>query len=261
MVGSILAYVQQLQAWMNPGSGPYVKPTFAPLGIEAGFRLAFPQIPIGPMQLVNIAFSIACVLPFEEEEARFRFSFCDRQRPFLIVFPPYGGGGFAGFVASAKGIVGFDAGFEFGAVIPITFGPLNAQGRVTAGIYISRTGDVATIEGFVQAIGEGSIGCFTIAVCLIVGVRSKNGNMEGYSSFSVSFKVGFAEISYSFTATYKMQGSGSSERQIESRKRILSGRDPNACEGKPTLIVRNRAKYFSRKNFQDYMSYFDLEAA
>lgn len=261
MVGSILEYVQQLQAWMSPGSGPYVKPIFAPLGIEAGFRLAFPQIPIGPMQFVNIAFSIACVLPFEEEEARFRFSFCDRQRPFLIVFPPYGGGGFAGFVASAKGIVGFEAGFEFGAVIPINFGPLHANGRVTAGIYISRSGDVATIEGFVQAIGEGSIGCFTIAVCLIVGVRSKNGNMQGYSTFSVSFKVGFAEISYSFTATYTMAGSGSSTKRVEAREKRLAGGGANTCDGMPTLIVRNRAKYFSCKNFKEYKSYFDLEAA
>jgi hypothetical protein len=32
----------------------------------------------GRMQFVNIAFSIACVLPFDEREARFRFSFCDR---------------------------------------------------------------------------------------------------------------------------------------------------------------------------------------
>jgi hypothetical protein len=255
-IGSILEYVQKLQAWMNPGSGPYVKPIFDPLGIEAGFRVSFPQIPIGPMQLVNIAFSIACALPFEEEEARFRFAFCDRQRPFLIVYPPYGGGGFAGFVASAKGIVGFDAGFEFGAVIPIQFGPLKAQGRVTAGIYISRSGNVATIEGFVQAVGEGTIACFTISVFLIVGVRSVNGNMYGYSTFSVSFKVGFAEISYSFTATYTMKGSSGS-----SAARLLAAKHDDSCAGKPTLIVRNRAKYLSRSYFKQYKSYFDFEAA
>lgn len=257
-VGTILDYVRQLQAWMSPGSGPYVMPIFDPLGIEAGFRLALPQIPIGPMQFVNIAFSIACVLPFEEAEARFRFAFCSRQRPFLIVFPPYGGGGFAGFTASAKGIVGFEAGFEFGAVIPINFGPLQANGRVTAGIYIWRSGDVATIEGFVQAIGEGSIGCFTIAVCLIVGVRSKNGNMEGYSTFSVSFKVGFAEISYSFTATYTMAGSGSSSaKMLAARTKARAA----SCEGKPTLTMRNRAKYLSRATWKEYKGYFDLEAA
>jgi hypothetical protein len=92
--------------------------------------------------------------------------------------------------------------------MPINFGPLKGHGRVTAGIYFKTAAGSTILEGFVQAVGEGSIACFTICVRLEVSMRQVNGKATGTATFQFTFKVGFAEISYGVTASYGYQGGG-----------------------------------------------------
>jgi hypothetical protein len=80
-----------------------------------------------------------------------------------------------------------------------------------AGIYIRQaSGGGAYIKGFVHAIGEGCIACFSITVNIEVAIIQENGNMRGESSYRFTFKVAFAEISYGVTASYSISGSGGS---------------------------------------------------
>src|SRR5690606_861057 len=110
--------------------------TLFPPEAVAGYRYAAPMIPVGTLFFLNIAIDVSMHLPFDNRQAYFRFAFASRELPFLISAPPYGGGGFLALLTNAKGIIGFEVQFEFGAVVPIKFGPLSAQGRVTAGIYL-----------------------------------------------------------------------------------------------------------------------------
>lgn len=210
-IGALLEFIKALQQFFGPkeGNGPYVSLQMFPPEIEAGYKYSSPLIPLGTLLILNVGISVSMHLPFDNRQAYFKFAFCSAEWPFLIVQMPYGGGGFVGLLASAKGIIGFEIQFEFGAVVALKFGPLNGQGRVTAGIYLYSGPDSRVLEGFVNAVGEGSVGCFGVCVNIAVRVRQQDGgSMVGSSTYSLSFKVGFAEIKYAFTAQYKVQGGG-----------------------------------------------------
>lgn len=214
-IGKDLKFIQALQSYMSGGgaTGPYW--AFNPPVLEVGYRFALDLINLGALQFINIALSVSAELPLTSRDARFRFSFASPDRPFLIASPPYGGGGFVALVANATGIIGFEASFEFGAVTALKFGPLNAQGRVTAGLYLSQSQEKgAVIAGFVRAVGEGSIACFSVSVFIEVRMQQNldTGAMVGTSTYRLSFKVGFAEISYQFTAVYNVRGGGGPSR-------------------------------------------------
>lgn len=208
-IGAMLEFIKALQAYFapKPGNGPYFGITLFPPEAVAGYRYSAPIIPVGTLLVMNVAIDVSMHLPFDNRQATFRFAFASRELPFLISQPPYGGGGFVSLLANAKGIIGFEIQLEFGAVVPIEFGPLSAQGRVTAGIYLMSSVDARVLEGFVCAVGEGNIACFGISVNIAVRVRQQEGGrMDGRSTYSVSFRAGLADLSYSFTAQYTIQG-------------------------------------------------------
>lgn len=205
-----LKFIQVLQSYMSGGgaTGPYW--SIRPPLIEVGYRYSCDQIVLGSLMFLNIAFEVAAELAMDGRDARFRFRLASPERPLLISNPPYGGGGYATIVANARGIVGFEASFEFGAVTQLKFGPLTAHGRITAGIYISQSIEQgAVIAGFVNAVGEGRIACFGVSVNIQVRLehRSRESSMIGTSTYMISFRVGFAKISYKFTAEYRFSGS------------------------------------------------------
>ena len=171
-LGTLIQFLQPLQKWLSPeGDGFYVKAVFNPPGLEAGYGFAADVIPLGAILFVNVALKVSALLPFTDAPAIFTFSFASPEREFMIVAPPYGGGGHLVLVANSGRIVKFRFGLCFGAIIPIEFGPLRATGRVVAGIYIIQSGESRTIGAFVEAAGEGHIACFGISVCLRVGLE------------------------------------------------------------------------------------------
>jgi hypothetical protein len=200
----LIQFLKPLQSWMSPeGGGFYMRPVFHPLGIEAGYRFDADVIPLGAILFVNVSLGVSARLPFTGEPALFTFDFASIERPFMIVAPPYGGGGSLGITANADRIVGFRLYLLFGAIVPIKFGPLSAQGRVSAGMYIIKTEESRTIGALVEAIGEGHIACFGIAVCLRVGLEQRDdGQMHGFAEFSFSIKYGFVKLTFRFMATY-----------------------------------------------------------
>lgn len=208
-IGAMLEFIKGFQPFFSPapGNGPYVALQLIPPELQAGYRYATPMITVGALSLLNVGIAVSMHLPFDNRPAYFKFSFASRELPFLICAPPYGGGGFVGLLATAKGIIGFEIQFEFGAIVALKFGPMSGVGRVMAGVYLLSNGDQQVLEGFVTAAGEGNIACFGIAVNICVRVRQESGGaMVGSSTYSFSFKVGFASISRSFTAQYSVQG-------------------------------------------------------
>lgn len=225
-IGSMLEFIKALQSFFapKPGNGPYFGISLFPPEALAGYRYAAPIIPIGTLFVLNVAIDVSMHLPFDNRQAYFRFAFASRELPFLISAPPYGGGGFVALLANAKGIIGFEIQFEFGAVVPIEFGPLSATGRVTAGIYLMSGVGTRVLEGFVCAVGEGNIACFGVSVNIAVRVRQQDGgSMQGSSTYSFSFKVGIAEVSYAFSAQYTIQGGGGGgNRSVKTQSAALA---------------------------------------
>ena len=102
--------------------------------------------------------------------------------------------------------------FMFGAVAAIKFGPLSGHGHVMAGIFIEKKGDERIIGAIFEALGEGSIACFSMCVYLRVKLehRSSDGALDGSAEYSVSFKVGFFSVSFRFEVRKRIAGGNSS---------------------------------------------------
>lgn len=263
-IGSMLEFIKALQSFFapKPGNGPYFGISLFPPEALAGYRYAAPIIPIGTLFVLNVAIDVSMHLPFDNRQAYFRFAFASRELPFLISAPPYGGGGFVALLANAKGIISFEIQFEFGAVVPIKFGPLSATGRVTAGIYLMSGVGTRVLEGFVCAVGEGNIACFGVSVNIAVRVRQQDGgSMQGSSTYSFSFKVGIAEVSYAFSAQYTIQGgSGGGSRSLRTQSTALASlrAGDKALTARPTgsqwITTRVPAKQSNWKAYRAHIA-------
>jgi len=210
-IGPLIQFLEPLQKWLSPGdSGFYIRLLTDRLGIEAGYAFDAGIITLGGLSFINVALDVSAQLPLSDYPALFKFQFASAERPFLISAPPYGGGGHLVLVADSKDIVQFELSFMVGAVIAIKFGPLRAQGRVVAGIFIFKSERRRMLVAFVEAAGEGQIACFGISVCLQIGLRddSQSGKLEGFSRFTFSFKMGFIRVSFTFEASYTIKNSG-----------------------------------------------------
>lgn len=216
-IGSMLAFLQALQSFMSPqgGNGFYRGIQLIPPQIEVGYRFNKDVLVVGGLIFQNIGFGIGAILPLDGRQAEFRFNFASRAKPFFISAPPptpYGGGGFVGLRANARGVVAFEIQLQFGASFALEFGGiLKAFVRISAGIYLlSEAGGRRVLEGFVEAVGEGNIACFSVSVLIQIKTsQQSDSSMAGSSTYAFSFKVGFFEVTYSVTAGYRTEGSGS----------------------------------------------------
>jgi hypothetical protein len=212
-LGALVQFIQPLQQWLSPSKGGFfLRPTANPVGIEAGYVYSSTLIQLGTLQFINIDIGATAQLPFDGSEALFGFHVGTAANPFEVAQPPYGGTGSVELWANASGIKSFSLSIGFGAIVAIVFGPLQARGRVTAGIYLaSAAGGGRIIAAYVEAVGEGNIACFSICVYIRVGLvqqvdASGNSTLYGYAQYSFTFKVGFIGISVGFTANYTIQG-------------------------------------------------------
>ncbi len=214
VIGKELEFVQQLQSYFTPkdGSGFYLEPLFSPIGIEAGYDLPLGTISIGTASFFNVAISAAARLPFDNDEARFRGSLSRRSAPFTVSIAPYGGSGFFAIEANTKGIVGFEASFEFGGAGAFAFGPLTGQGRLMAGVYVRQTqvpgrGKVTEISGTFFAGGSANIWIFSFGSSLYVRLGMVNGDMSGEAVFTFSFSMGIKDFEFS-VEVWRQEGKG-----------------------------------------------------
>jgi hypothetical protein len=255
-IGSLLSFLQVIEDYLSPtgGNGFYHTIDPSPLQIEVGYKFAKDVLVVGGLIFQNIAFGIGAVLPLDGRQAEFQFSLASRNQPFLISAPPptpYGGGGFIALRATAQGVVAFEIQLEFGAIFGIQFGPLYATARITAGIYLlSEAGGYRVLQGFVQAVGEGNIACFSVAVLIQIKTsQQSDSSMQGSSTYQFAFKISsFFEIKYKITASYQTKGSGKAPSGNQNSKSHNEAADlvrPEALlfGAKPPALIRTAAAH------------------
>jgi hypothetical protein len=207
-----LKYLEPITGLLSGGgeSGPYYLIDLVERFIRVGFRIPPTDLSIGTFAVLNASLDIAVILRLQDKPATLLMKVGTRQSPIMVVAAPYGGAMFLGLEAGAKGFTAVEICIEFGAMAALSFPPFSGWARVVAGLYFAKELETTTFRGFVQAAGEGSLACFSIAALLEVGMTSKNGQVTGSSYYSFSFKVGFVELSYGFTAEYDLSSSQSS---------------------------------------------------
>ncbi len=255
IIGPALAYIKRLAEMLSPDTGPYLDFTFSPPTVIAGFRLNLGTINLGGVAFINIALDVACLLPLDNRRALFQFGLSNRSKPFLISAPPYGGGGFVSIQMEAADLVGFTAGFEMGAVVDISFGPLTGHGRVTSGVYVDKqAGRSIYITGFVQAYGECSIACFGVCAALGVSLTMVDSDMWGDAWYSFSFKIGFFKAKFEINVQYTLKGGENSPGSGPSALSVLNNSQSRQID---TITVDGIRFYVSYKS--PNMDQADLE--
>ena len=256
-IGKQLEFIQKLQDYLGPkGNGPYVTLQHSPPSIEAGYRFATSIIQLGSLTFQNIAISVSMLLPFDQRPALFQFAFASRENPFLISNFPYGGGGFVRLIANAKGLVGLELSFEFGAVAAIEYGPMSGHGRITAGIgFMTLKTEKETLqylEGFVKAIGTGQIACFGMCINMEICVRQDNGgDMVGSSTYSFTFSLGLFDYGYTVKATQRI--SGKSSTRIAKKLNMFT--DLTVPQTEPQTVVRTPSKQRQWNEYRNYLAF------
>jgi|GEM_PF-6719579 len=226
-----LKYLNPITSLLSEGgeSGPYYIIDLVERFIKVGYRIPPTNLIVGTFAVLNASLDIAVILRLQDKPATLAMKVGTRQAPVTVVATLYGGAMFLGLEAGAKGFTAVEICIEAVAMAALSFPPLSGWARVAAGLYFAKTLEKATFSGFVQAAGEGNLACFSIAALLEVGMTSENGTVKGSSFYSFSFKVGFVELSYGFTAEYNLSSSESSEFM-------------STAKGKSSVIHRTRAK-------------------
>jgi hypothetical protein len=204
--GPLLSFLAELASWLTVGggNGPYTQVNLISPSIEAGYRIAIPVITLG-ITFTNINFFGSILLPFDNKEARVRVALGSVDSPFLISAGIYGGGGYLGLEASARGIEAFDSSFEFGGVGSIGFGPLQGTAYILSGVYIRKDQGGAVLSAIFSAGFTAHIVCFAISAAFTLRLGTvEGGALEGTATLTFSFSIGFARFSYSVTATRRM---------------------------------------------------------
>ena len=220
-IGPALKFISELQQYFGskPGSGFYLKALDTGFGMEAGYGLNLGTIPLGDLSFFNVSLNAAARLPFDDRHSTFVASLSRRDAPFTISIAPYGGSGFFALEADTKGIVGFEASFEYGGAGAFAYGPLSGQGRIMTGIYIRSSYSSTEISATFYAGGSASIWMFSFGASLYVNAHPADNRMVGDATYSFSFSMGIVDYDYHVTVHVSIAwGSGNDGSAKQSAK-------------------------------------------
>ena len=225
-----LKFISDLQPFFGskPGTGFYLKALETGIGMEAGYGLNLGTISIGTLSFFNVSLNAAARLPFDDRHATFVASLSRRDAPFTISIAPYGGSGFFALEADTKGIVGFEASFEYGGAGAFAYGPLKGQGRIMTGIYIRSSYKLTEISATFYVGGSASIWIFSFGASLYVNARPAGKKMVGDATYSFSFSMGIVDFDYHVTVHVSLDwgaGAGSDENKGKKSSAVGSVSD------------------------------------
>lgn len=195
--GGPLAFVNELRQYLG-GDGFKDPPSLdvTSEGVKAGFSFELPGIAVGVMSLQNISFGAALNLPFTGDPVRFRFAFCERERPFQLTIYVFGGGGFFAIAIGLDGVEQIEASLEFGAAISIDIGVASGGVHLMAGIYYSwkEAEQAAWLEGYLRMGGELDVlGLVSLSLEFIMSLAYDTGKdvVWGEATLVVEIEIAF----------------------------------------------------------------------
>jgi hypothetical protein len=245
-----LAFVQQLEDFMDFSGSGGPKITISPTGISADLSVTLPPIAVGIFSLSNIGIDAGFNLPFIDGPARFRFSFSTQDNPFTLSVAIFGGSGFFGIAIGTDGVELIQASFDFGAMASIDLGVASGSVQLVAGIYFSygeANGSPPTtciLTGFVKLDGSLSIlGIITLTLTfdLSLTYMSPPGSVTGTATLSVGISIFFFSFSVSVTAS-KTFGGGSNGSNTVRRGGVRAHVGPSGDSDTPPTFADQMAQ-------------------
>ncbi|MEM1162020.1 MAG: hypothetical protein AAGJ28_13885, partial [Pseudomonadota bacterium] len=196
-----LEFLNQLKDLIPPrglDNGPRIIP--GPLGIEARFDMALPNLVLGVFALKNMDLGASTVLPFDQRPLELKFNFNERHRPFELAVAGLGGGGFFALEVDAGGIREIEAALEFGAVASMSIGVASGSISIKGGVYFRFTSDELVLEGYVELRGKMSVlGLITASLLFHMALayikRGQRSLVRGEATLRIEVEVLFFSTS------------------------------------------------------------------
>lgn len=163
-----------------------------PAGIRAGFSLGLPNLALGVFSLSNISLGADVRVPFLGEIVTVGFSFCTREKPFVLTICFLGGGGFFALRLSPERVEILELSLEAGAYLSVDFGVASGSISAAIGVYMKMEGDDALIRGFFRLRGEVDVlGLISAAIELAMSLDyyPRTGKVIGRASITVEVEV------------------------------------------------------------------------
>ena len=179
-------------------------------GIAASYSMALPDIGFGVFSLQNLSMGAGVTVPFLGDPLSVRFTFGERQSPFLLTVSAIGGGGFFGVTVDPDGVQTLEASFEFGASLSVNFGVASGSIYVMGGIYFKMQNDKATLTGFVRMGGEVDVlGLVSVSIELNLGLTFEfsSGKCAGRATLTMEIEVALVSIPVEISCERKFAGS------------------------------------------------------
>lgn len=188
--GGPLSFVNELQKVL-PADGLSAGPSIdlTATGLEVGYELAIPPLPVGVFSLQDLRLGGSLHLPFTGEPARLRFAFSSREHPCVLTVSMFGGGAFLAIGAGTDGIELIEGALEFGGSFSIDL--IVASGGVTvmAGIYFRYEKAAGlTLCGYFRASGSVEVlGLVSISIDFMLSIcyEDSSGKVTGEASLTV----------------------------------------------------------------------------
>ncbi|MCP1289660.1 hypothetical protein NK214_05595 [Chromobacterium sp. S0633] len=223
-----LDFINQVQSLFGGlGGGSQIRVDISPQRAKILQTLAFPTngepLFIGPAQVTNLTLSWAVTVPLMGRDVlSASFAIASREKPLTIFVPPwYGGKAYLLLEVTTRGCRLVEFSMEYGALIPITWsgGLATGQASLTAGLFYLLQQDDAhdsgqvVLAGFVKASANltvaGIIQFYGLIYISLSYVIDANGRLiRGEAGVSVSIKIGFVRVSYTFTAKHEERQHG-----------------------------------------------------
>jgi len=201
------------------GGAGFVEVTTA--GIKVGYMVTLPTIAVGVFSLENIGLGTSLAIPFDGQPARIRFTFAERERPFLLTVSLFGGGGFCGVSFGLDQFELFEAALEFGAKLALDIGVASGGVSAMAGIYLAIGANEGELTGYLRLNGELDImGIISMAIEFYLGFTYDMVNKEVWGEASVTVEIDVLVFSGSVTL-------GPVKRRFAGG----GGNDPNLAAG------------------------------
>lgn len=165
-------------------------------GIAAGFSLEIPSVVVGAFSLENISFNLSFTIPWIGDPAQVVFSFCTRERPFVLTVMGFGGGGFVALTLTLEGFHSLEAEFFAAAQLAVDFGVASGKISINVGLtFLIEESGKTSITAFVRLKGEVDVlgliyACIELYLALTFIILPDGGNeLWGEASITVEVEV------------------------------------------------------------------------
>jgi hypothetical protein len=235
-----LAFINQLSKMLGGlGKELGIDIDISPARVKIGQTVRFPPdgktpLFLGPAQITNLALSWGLMIPLIGRDVlTVSFALSSRERPMTIYVPPwYGGKAYILMELTTRGVKMLEISMEYGAIIPIRWGPASGEASIMAGIFYgvvrshdpqgNLIGGSVTFRAFVKAVANLDIAGIIhfeglISISLTHQTEGQRQLIIGETLVQVSIKIGFVRFSYSFSARHV------DERRNEGTGSLLSG--------------------------------------